>query len=401
MKIVSVPIANNTKKIITTLCYGVGMTWLFANSVYAVDLKALDDGHNFKIKATELFSVDSNPLRLVAGSDTLMGSEFSPEFIFGDITPTHKVYLNTLINYNVYDDSIFDTINFHETLGLFKSNQRWSIGVVGLFDYDTTRSSEITSFGIAAADVRHTGLTAIPQLSFNLTEIDKLSLNGNISRELYDGSAYIGNKYYSLAPSYSHNFDPNNAGSITLNLQRYQSDDANESRTDSIGPLFGWTSVINKELDTRISAGFEQTNQEIKFGISPKSKLNYVFSASANFKGQQDIASLTASRSQQQFGNGGASLLTAFDIKEAHSLNHKITFNAGSNYSYTDNSSFSTTSLDKQFIISGGISYHLSNKVDLTTNYQYVSQKLTGSSGSIKEQILLIGIGYHPDFNPI
>lgn len=384
----------------TALC-AVVVVLLSAWSVYAVDLTDLDGGHHFKIKGTESWSIDSNPLRLASGSDTLMGSETSPELILGDVTPTHKVYLDTLVNYNLYDDSRFNTTNFHETLGLFKMNQRWVAGVEGRFDYDTTRTNEITSFGISIPSVRHTGLLVAPQVSFNPTAIDKMMLNGSMSQSTYDNSAFVDYKAFSLSPSYAHNFDPNNAGLIIMNFQRYQADDANKSRTDSVGPSLGWTSIINNRLDTKFSAGMEKTKQSSLLDISKSSQLNYVFSASANFKGQGDVASITASRSQRPFGNGSSLLLTSLDIGGAHSVNEKLTFNAGSNYSYTNSSSSSGVNLDKQLKISGGVSYRLLRSLDFTTNYQYIDQKLTGSSGSIKEQILLIGIGYHPDFSPI
>ncbi len=378
-----------------------GIFLLSTNYIYAADLSDLDSQHRFKIKGKEIWSIDSNPLKSSTNSDTLMGSETSIGLTLGDITPTHKIYLDTLVNYNRYDNSDFNTTNLHETLGLFKSNQRWLVGIEGKYDYDTTRTSEITSFGISAPSVRRTGISFAPQISFNPTPVDKLSLNSSLSRVEYDNSAFVDYKSFSLNPTYAHNFDPNNAGILTINFQRYQTSNASESRTDSIGPSLGWTSLINDRLNTKITAGVEQAKQSNQLSTSRSSRLNYVFSAAANFKGLRDIASVTASRSQQQFGNGNSSLLTSFDISEAHSLNSKITLNANSNYSYTDYTSSSGVNLDNQFKISGGVAYHLLEELDFTTNYQYIDQKLTGTSDSVKEQILLIGVAYHPNFSPL
>lgn len=383
------------------LCTGVGVFILSTSSLYAADLSDLDSQHRFKIKGTETWSIDSNPLKSATNSDTLMGSETGLGLTIGDITPTHKLYLDTLIDYNRYDNSSFNTTNLHETLGLFKLNQRWLAGIEGKYDSDTTRTSEITSFGISAPSVRRTGISFSPQLSFNPTPVDKLSFNSSLSQVEYDNSAFVDYKSFSLNPSYAHNFDPNNAGIITVNFQRYQTDNASKSRTDSMGPSLGWTSLINDRLNTKITAGVERAKQSNQLSTSKSSRLNYVFSAAANFKSLWDVASVTASRSQQQFGNGNSSLLTSFDISEAHSLNSKITLNANSNYSYTDYSSSSGVNLDNQFKISGGVAYHLLEELDITTNYQYIDQKLTGTSDSVKEQILRIGVAYHPDFSPL
>ena len=387
--------------IFRTLGCSISIFLLSTNSIYAADVSDLDSEHHLKIRAAEKFSLDSNPLRLSAGSDTLMGSETKLGVMIGDITPTHQVYLDSLVNINRYDTSSFNTVNFHENLGLFKSNQRWLVGAEGRFDYDTTRTSEVTSFGIAIPRVRSSSFSVTPQISFKQNAIDKWALNSRLAHVEYDNSAFIDYKAYSINPSYSHNFDPNNAGIIILNFQRYESDNATNSRMDSVGPSLGWTSIINDELNTKITAGLEKSERSSSLNTDDDSRLNYVFSASANFKGLRDIASITASRSQQQFGNGNSALLTAFDIKEAHSLNEKITLNGNANYSYTNYSSPLTINLDNQVKISGGIDYHLFQEVDLTSSYQYLNQKLTGTSDTIKEQILLIGIEYHPNYSPL
>ncbi len=398
MKIMFIKKINNIKYLMSVLHLGAGALMLSVSPSYAVDLTNIDSEHHVKVKGTETWSIDSNPLRLTTGSDTLMGSETSVGVLLGDVTPTHKVYLDSLINYNRYDTSSFNTTNFHETLGLYKLNQRWLAGVEGRFDSDTTRTSEITSFGIAIPRVRRTGLSVAPEISFSPTTVDKLSLNSNVSQVKYNNSAFVDYKLFSLNPSYAHNFDPNNAGILIMNFQRYEPDSSTRSTTDSIGPSLGWTSIINDRLNTKVTAGIEQSRQDAQLGNPSESRLNYVFSAGVNFKGQQDVASFTASRSQQPFGNGDSVLLTSFDISEAHSLNPKVTLNASSNYSYTNYSSLSNVNLDSQFKISGGAAYHLLENLDLTGNYQYIDQKLTGTSGSIKEQVLLIGIGYRPNF---
>ena len=389
------------RNLVPTLGYCISLFLLSANSAYAADVSDLDSEHHLKIKAAERFSLDSNPLKLSSGSDTLMGSETTLGVIVGDVTPTHQVYLDSQVNINRYDTSDFNTINLHENLGLFKSNQRWRVGVDGRFDYDTTRTSEITSFGIAIPHVRSTGLSLAPQLSFKQNAVDNWSFNSYFSKVGYDNAAFIDYKAYSINPSYSHNFDPNNAGIIILNFQRYESDNAAKSQMDSVGPSLGWTSIINDELNTKVTAGIERSERSSNLSTDEDSRLNYVFSASANFKGLQDVASITATRSQQQFGSGESALLTSFDVKEAHSFNEKITLSGNANYSYTNDSSPLTVNLDNQFKVSGGIAYHVYGDLDLTSSYQYINQKLTGSSDTIKEQILLIGIEYHPNYSPL
>jgi hypothetical protein len=377
-----------------------GILLLSVNSAYAADTSDIDSGHRVKIRGKEVFALDTNPLRSVNNSDTIIGSETTLGVILGDVTPTHRVYLDSTINYNRYDDSDFNTTNFHEALGLYKMNQRWLAGVEGRFDYDTTRTSEITSFGVAIPKVRSTSYALSPQISFQQNIVDKWSLNSNLAKVKYDSNAFVDYTSLSINPAYYHNFDPNNAGIFMFNYQRYDADNFENSKTDSIGPSLGWTRVINDRLSTKITAGVERSTKSSDLA-DDTSRMNYVFSASANFKGEQDIASISATRAQQQFANGSSALLTSFDATEEHALNDKLKLNAAANYSFTNYQDPTSVNLDRQYKASAGATYNLLNNLDVTSKYMYIHQKLIGISDPVKEHIVLIGLEYHPDFSPL
>lgn len=384
----------------TKIIAGAGVLLLSTNSAYAVDLSDIDSEHHVKIRGAENFALDTNPLRLTNNYDTLVGSETTLGLTLGDINSTHRVYLDSILNHNRYNDSSFNTTNVHEALGLFKMNQRWLAGVEGRFDSDTTRTSEITSFGVAIPKIRSTGYSLIPQLSFSPNTVDKLSLNSNLAKVEYDGSVFVDYTALSLSPSYSHNFDPNNAGLLILNFQRYDADDAVNSRTDSVGPSLGWTRIINDRLSTRVTAGAEKATRSSDI-TNDDSRINYVFSAGANFKGEQDVAAISASRSQQQFANGTSALLTSFDASEEHALNAKVRLNAAANYSFTNFQDAAAVNLDSQYKASAGAAYNIYHNLDLTSKYQYLRQKLTNTSDPVQEHIVLIGVEYHPDYSPL
>lgn len=385
----------------TKIIASAGIMLLSANSAYAaVDLSDIDSEHHVKIRGSENFALDTNPARLTNNYHTLVGSETTLGLTLGDINSTHRVYLDSILNHNRYNDSDFNTTNVHEALGLFKMNQRWLAGVEGRFDSDTTRTSEITSFGVASPKVRSTGYTLSPQLSFQQNTVDKWALNSNIAKTKYDNSAFVDYTSLSLNPSYSHNFDPNNAGLLMFNFQRYDADDAVNSRTDSIGPSLGWTRVINDRLSTKVTGGVEKATKSSDIS-NDDSRINYVFSAGANFKGEQDVTAISASRSQQQFANGGSTLLTSFDVTEEHALNDKLRFNAAANYSFTNFQDSTVVNLDSQYKASAGAAYNIYRNLDLTSKYQYLHQKLTSTSDPVKEHTVLIGVAYHPDYSPL
>ncbi len=266
----------------------------------------------------------------------LYGSITSPELLFTDNTPTIKLSSDTLLNENVFNQSEFDSTDVHETLS-FNDNPtpRWSYGAQGKIDYDTTRTSELTNFGLATVPVRHTGYQATPNIAYNATPVDKFSLTGSSLTSNYNSAVFPDYQIYSATPSYSHSFDPLNTGIFSVLAQHYMTTSGPSTKDDGISPQIGWQRSFTPRLSATVSVGPELTRQTGANGNQPWS-LSYNYSTDVSYKGVQDVTDFLASRTQSPFGNGQEALTTTVGVTEKHAINDNFSINFGANYVTAD-----------------------------------------------------------------
>lgn len=355
-------------------------------------------GFSSEIKGSETLSYDSNPLRVVSGEKSLFGSTTTPELVLRYKTPLTEVEADTTVEANYFNRSQFNSVDLHEKLMLKRQNERWTTSLRGIFDYDTTRTSEITNYGINIPKVRSTHVGATPQVTFRPNPRDALSLSANIEDTSYDNNAYTDYTIYSISPSYEHSFDQYNKGRIAMRAQRYETNSGTSQRSDSIGPTLGWTTILTEKLTAHAEAG-AQSIEKSGANTSGSDGWNYVFSTSLNYRGQQDTLSLRATRALEPFGNGTETLLTSFGITERHAINPKLSLNGEARYQIADYSSPPGVNLDHGVTAGGGLTYKIVDNVDLDASYKYRSEDLTNTSGSIDQHIVMLGVTVHPTWS--
>ncbi len=381
----------------TCLCLGTLLPGV-AHAGPATDqpVVAAPDASNIALEASETYSYDANPLRLERNYKSLQGSDTTATLILNEATPRSKFTSSSTIDQGIYDNSVFNSTNFHEKANIGTNNLRWTARMGATFDYDTTRTSEITSFGITTPSVRHTGYSASPGIDFKPAPDDKYSINTSISRSSYDNAAFTDYNYYTVTPTYNHIFDPVNTGILMLNTERYQGTNNTRSKIDTVGPSLGLVHIINDNMTARVTAGAENSRQAATATARASSDINYVFSGSLNITERADRATIFASRQQQPFGNGSSALFTTVRANDTHALNEKLSLNAGASYRYADYINQTGTNLDDEMLGNAGISYRVVLNADISANYQFIRQSLTNTTGTIKEHLFTVGLTYHP-----
>ena len=274
----------------------------------------------------------------------------------------------------------------------------WTASVRGNFDQETTRTAEITNYGLNLPKVRSTRVGATPQISFAPSPRDRWVLTASANNTSYDNNAYVDYNTYSISPSYEHKFDPENMGFIGVNGQRYETTNGNLT-SDSIGPVVGWTSLLNPRLTLSTTAGALSTNSRSNVVGGDQQTWNYVFSGNLAYTGDQDRLDFTATRARQPFGNGTETLLDTFAIAERHQLNQTIALNASGKYQSADYSSTPGINLDEGYSAGGGISYALTERTELNADYNYRHENLTTVNNAIKQHIVMLGITYKPSWS--
>lgn len=339
---------------------------------------------------------DSNPLKLVRSNRSLYGSETAVNLLLRSDSPAGGILSESDVRHGMYDDSAFDATNFYQRLRMGRRNDRWSADLDARLDYATTRTTEITSFGIVAPNIRNIVATAAPAVSLQYTAVDKVALRGRYTRSTFEGEAFQDYDFYGVHPSYQRRLDPRNSATLHVNAQRYQADDAAETTSTSIGPSLGWIWEYSDNLTASFTAGYEKFTQERTTPGRDATRYNSVFSADFAYQAQQYLTNFTASRGQQPSGNGDAQLLTTLRLDETFLVNEDVSLRGGVLYRQADYLHTPGVNLDSEYAGNAGFAWRLLRELDLTGNYQYTRQKLTGSNGTLDGHTLLIGLTYHP-----
>jgi hypothetical protein len=343
---------------------------------------------------TETASFDSNPLLLTGGAKALYGSTTSPELILNDSTPSLRLNSDTRIDGNAFNQTSFDSVDVHSTAGATKLGELWTYGMEGKVDYDTTRTSEQSNFDLVARPFRHLGLEADPEVSYTPTAIDKVTLAGSYLSSQYQSDIFSNFEVYSVSPTYTHNFDPLNAGVFTVQAQHYDTTTNAKNTTDTVGPSLGWIAVLTPEVTAKITAGAQEAHSTQPGSTSSPWTIQSIFSADLTFKGQQSATELVASRSQYPYGNGTEALLTGVNLSETYQLNNRLALNAGADYSNSTYPVFQTGNVETSLGANVGFTYAVNDQINVKTLYQFRYETLSNIQDPAEESVLTVSLSY-------
>lgn len=354
------------------------------------------DGLQVDIAGSETGQWSSNPLLATGDVKALFGSTTSPEITLKNATPTSSLSLDTRVDHNQFNQSAFNSTDAHANADTSLQNQRWQIGSHLLADYDTTRTSEITDFGLHNVIARHTGLGVAPQVSYTPNALDTFSISGSAASSRYNNSFFTDYATYAVTPSYSRHVDPLNTGTFSVQAQRYQSTKGPSIRIDSLGPMLGWQTALSPRFSFHASAG-AQTARQYNGGVAAGSwTWQPVFAAGLSFKGKEDSIDLDGTRSQFPYGNGTEALQTKYEVEARHALNSAFTLTFGGSYVTASYQVFTPDTVDNLATGHVGIDYHMTEHIDLDAHYQYRIEQLTGSGATPKDHAVMLSLAYHP-----
>lgn len=372
----------------------------FADDLLTAANPQIPGGPSLQFTGAETGSFDSNPLMLLHGAQPLWGSITTPELTFNGKTPTSLLSLDALVNENIFNHSNFNSTDLHSKANFTEQMQRWGFQVQQNTDYDTTRTSELfpTALNgqIQNVPVRHLGLALAPQVSYNPTTIDKITLAGSIQDSQYDNPIFANYGQASLTPTYMHNFDPLNAGTISVQAQRYQSTSGPQVFDDSVGPQIGWIGKLTPRFTVQVSGGVQASRQFGSGAVQKPWSLQYIYASDIAFNGIQDTVHFLANRTDYPFGNGTESLLTTFSLTESHAINQRFSMNGGASYQSADYLSSNPGGLQYLLSGNGGLTYHATERLDIAATYQYRREKLISTPGNAQDNTVTLGLTWRP-----
>jgi hypothetical protein len=365
------------------------------------NVSQLPGGPSLQFVGSETGSWESNPLMLQTGEKPLWGSVTAPELIFNGMTPLSTLNVDALVDENLFNQTDFDSTDLHGKVNFNEKMQNWGLQIQQQTDYDTTRTSELSPVGInnfiSNVPVRHLGLDFAPTVSYTPTPTDKVSLTGSIQDSQYDNPIFANYLMSSVAPSYTHDFDPLNSGLFTLQAQQYQTTSGPSVTVNSVGPMIGWIGKLTPRFTAQVSAGVQGSDQ-YGGGVLQSSPwtLQYIYAADLAFKGEQDTTHFTATRADYPFGNGTESLLSSYALTENHALNPRFSLNFGASYQSADYLTSSPGDLQALMTGTGGLTFHATERLDITASYQFRYETLVSTNASARDNLGTLSLVYRP-----
>lgn len=382
-----------------------GSPLLCSNVVYAADpLPVNPSGQiyaapakNIAVVGNQRFSYDSNPLKLTRGFESLMGSETEGRLILSDTTPDSVIRSNSMVSQGLYDNSDFDTTNFQEIITLGHRTNQWNLSLDSTLDYDTTRTAELTSFGITAPNVRHTQYGFAPEVSFRPTADNELKLRGNWRQSTYDNNSFVDYTAYDITPSVRHRLDEIHSALLSFNYHYYTTDSGTKVTTRSYGPSLGVQTEWSTRLRSRFLLGGERSEREVaQAGQRTQEQTNYVYAGTLTYHTDQHKMDFSASRAQRPTANGQSGLYSTLRLSENYLINQQLSVRGEAIYRDARYIGNAGVNLDSEYTGQASLSYRVWQNLDITSTYQYTDQTLTNNAGDVRAHMVLIGLSLHP-----
>jgi len=353
---------------------------------------------NISVQATlaEQGVWNSNPMLLHNNVEALWGSTTSAGLSVKDATPTSLIALDGTFNKSLFNQSGFNSDDVFLSSSLSRRMQRWQASLNTRFTYDTTRTSEETSYGTNIAGIRHWGTGVAPNLSFRVTSTNELGLASSFSNDSYDETGYTNYTVMSVTPSYTHSFDALNKGVLSFMARRYETQNTPKKTIDSLSPSFGWLHVFTPKLAAKTFLGIQTSREKVE-GVEPRDwSLQSVFSTDLTFRGVQDTFDLMATRSQQPFANGTEPLATSLSVKDSHRLNENLSLAGSVSYQLSEYPEETTGLRESMTTANTSVTYNPTDTLELAAKYQYRFETLTKTSQTIDDHSAMLSLSYRP-----
>jgi hypothetical protein len=360
-------------------------------------------------QVTQIFQYDSNPLLVNGGARPVVGSTTEPEFTLTGATPTLRLDWDTRLDVNEFDRSRFSSTDVHTTARGTATGETMFAKLTAGFDYDTTRTSELTTSGFNVAGVRHDGLNLAPEIGAGLTPTDKILFDAGYQRATYDDTLLFTNyQLFSANPSFIHNFTDDDSGLVILQASRFETLTGVPGKEESVGAGLGWQSQISPRLNASISGGGDWTSSSSAGDgffqpASSKRTIGYFYNLGLAYAGEQDSFHLSASRGLLPEGVAVETVQTSLRFDATHAFSPRIHASVSATYqknSYSGSdggvgaSFFGGTA---QYVeANASVSYQVTETVSLVPSIRYRDKEFVDGTTPANSRAALVTLVFKP-----
>lgn len=337
---------------------------------------------------------NSNPLMLRDDIRGIYGTEGRAFIGLQRDMLTSKVKGDFSAVANRYDQVNFDSTDFYAKVIMEKSFQGMLLSLTSSYDYDTTRSSELTTFGREVGTGRRKSYTAQPSFVFQATPRTMIGLSGRWQETFYESESLSNYRIASLSPVMSHNLTPLQVATLSFQAQRYTLIDSVDQYIDSFGPSIAWSYNFHPIWALNLSTGYLASRIHGYTGVADQWERNFIYGISLKYSKLQHNSILSANRSLQPYANGTESYLTTFEMRNQYKLNPNLDLELKGNYQFAEDPPETTDNLEKAWSGSAALNYKIGMNWVASASYKHRSEDLANQDKSAEQQIVRVGISY-------
>lgn len=376
-----------------------GVALAFSATAFAAEPTQCPAGRRVCARIAETPSYDSNPLRLTSRPQEIWGSTTTAQLLLRSRSPRNIVESNTTIDQNLFNRSAFNSTDMHQKLRFGRDTLQWGAALDAGYDLETTRTAELTNYAHRSPRVSRTKYSVAPSLTYRNSQRSNYTLRSYYNQISYDDSSFSDYELYGASLGTTYQLDTTNSVSFAVKANRYTSLQSASLTSDSYGPSLSVTSKLTPRLSSTISVGTEHTEKSGSSSNSTDNGWNYVFQASADYRGNVDRAKVSAMRAREPFGNGTETLLTTLQLQEKHALTPTLDLTGEIIYRTADYSTEPGVNLDDSTSAAAGIEYAMNERTQLAFNYRYLNEHYIHQAGDAQSHQVMLGMNHLFDWN--
>lgn len=348
----------------------------------------------FRYGISETAIWDSNPLMLRENASSVFGAQTQAYFGFQKKGPASNAEGDFILRRSDFDQSEYSSTDFNARTDLSKNLARWLLAFKGRYDYDTTRNSELTTFGRDVGMGRRKSFDLMPSAIYSVTARSGLGLSGKWQETRYDTDNLVDYRLTSLSPLYTYKLSPLQTVSLTFQAQRFALLEDSDRHIDSLGPSLGWSYNVAPAWTVDLSIGTLASKVSGFSGSDTGWENSLIYGGALRYAGLRHEISLSAVRSRQPYANGTESLLTTFEAKERYRANERLDIELEADYSFADETPVATSNLDTVWSGQAGLRYALGSRWSADASYRYRAEEVSNANGRADQQMVRVGITY-------
>ena len=265
-------------------------------------------------------------------------------------------------------------------------------------------SNSGTILGYDLIQVMAKQLNVAPSVSYQLSELNSVSLNYSYANTAYEknSNSYLTDyDFQQLSSTFNHLYTEKDKLNLTVSGSIYK----NSTRglnTNNNQAQVGWQHSFPKQWTAYVSAGANYSISDQKYSSSyttTKTGIGQIYQASIQKSFEQGNVSLVGSQNQTPTTQG-LQTQTQISLTPSYTINERWTSNLSTSYSIYEQTSTQSSALNRNFYaVSPNVNWRWTPEVNIGLSYNYRQQVYKNTSQSAQDNTVQFQITYQPQLN--